>query len=214
MEHTRKDALEGGYYLLDWRGYEGYEPGENVVQIFTMGAMGSEALAAAERLREEGIFANVIVVTCADLLCGTLARDTGYRHLRDTLGVTGDLHLTRGDASSTSLSDRADIIVAAGRRVPMVCVVDGEAGLLDNLGSIVGVKCETLAVRKASKSGRPVDVYAYLGIDADGVYKACGKVLTDTALENIHISRSLLSDVGEGTSAEAQWSDTMWPPHQ
>ena len=213
IETTRKDALEGGYYLIDWRGYEGYEPGENVVNVFTMGAMGSEAVAAAERLHEQGIFANVIVVTCADLLCGTLARDTGYRHLRQTLGVTGDLHLTKGQTNG-ALSNRADMIVAAGRRVPMVCVVDGEAGLLDNLGSIVGVKCETLAVRKASKSGRPVDVYAYLGIDADGVYEACGQVLTDTALENIHISKSLLSDVGEGTSATQQWSQEMWPPHQ
>jgi len=69
-------------------------------------------------------------------------------------------------------------------------------------------------VRKASKSGRPVDVYAYLGIDADAVYEACGKVLTETALENIHVSRALLGDVGEGTKADAAWSPAMWPPHQ
>jgi pyruvate dehydrogenase E1 component len=214
LEITRKDALEGGYYLLDWRGHEGYEPGENVVHVFTMGAMGSEAISAAKRLRDEGIFANVIVVTSGDLLCGTLARASGYRHLRETLGVTGDLHLTRGKSGGNILNDRTDLIIAAGRRVPMVCVVDGEAGLLDSLGSIVGVKCETLAVRKVSKSGRPVDVYAYLGIDANRVYDACGKVLTETALENIHISQSLLKEVGTGTSADDQWSEAMWPPHQ
>jgi pyruvate dehydrogenase E1 component len=214
FETTRKDALEGGYYLLDWRGYEGYEPGENVVQIFSMGAMGSEALAAAERLRDDGIFANVIVVTSADLLCGTLARESAYNHLRQTLGVTGDLHLTQNKIDGSVMNDRADMIIAAGRRVPMVSLVDGEAGLLDNLGSVVGVKCETLAVRKTSKSGRPVDVYGYLGIDADAVYAACGKVLTETALENIHISRSLLTDVGEGTHADSSWSPSMWPPQQ
>lgn len=85
-----------------------------------------------------------------------------------------------------------------------------EAGILDNLGSTVGVKCETLAVRKASKSGRPVDVYGYHGIDAEGIYKACGRVLSETALENVRISRGMISrglaprmDVGR---------DELWPP--
>ena len=50
LENVRKDAVEGAYYLLDYRGYEGYEPAENVVNIFTMGAVGTEAIAASERL--------------------------------------------------------------------------------------------------------------------------------------------------------------------
>src|SRR5262249_44727373 len=91
FEATRKEAVEGGYYLVDWRGHEGYEPGENVVHIFSMGALGSEALAASDRLLEEGVYANVIVVTSGDLLCGNLAHENGYRHLRETLGITGDL---------------------------------------------------------------------------------------------------------------------------
>ena len=35
LETIRVDCLEGAYYLIDYRGYEGYEPGDNVV--FTHG---------------------------------------------------------------------------------------------------------------------------------------------------------------------------------
>lgn len=222
LEQVKRDALAGGYYLVDWRGFDGYEPGENVVNIFTMGAMGTEALAACDRLQAEGIFANVIVVTSADLLIGNLADEDGYRHLRETLGINGDLHLSRQKSNGKrglEISDRADLVLAAGRRVPIVAVVDGEPGLLDNLGSIVGVRAETLALRKASKSGRPVDVYRYLHIDGDSVYEACGKVLTETALENVKLSRSVL----ESASAQplrgenghrAELAQTLWPPRQ
>jgi pyruvate dehydrogenase E1 component len=65
---------------------------------------------------------------------------------------------------------------------------------LDNLGSIVGVKAETLAVRKASKSGRPVDVYAYQHVDGAAVYEACVAVMEETALENVRISRALIAE--------------------
>ncbi len=208
LEATRQDVLEGGYYLVDFRGYEGYEPGENVVNIFTMGAMGSEALAASDRLREEGIYANVICVSSGDLLLGNLAHATRYRHLRQGLGITGDLHLCKVDGTS-QIADQGDLVSVAGRRVPMVAVVDGEPGIVDNLGSIVGVKCETLAVRKASKCGRPVDVYGYQGIDGDGVYEACGRVLADTAMENIVISKSLLA--APATSAGVS-AEELWPP--
>ena len=71
----------------------------------------------------------------------------------------------------------------AGRRIPIVSVHDGEPGLLDNAGSIVGVRQEALAVRKHSKCGRPVDVYGYHGIDAQAVIDACDKVLAETAVE-------------------------------
>lgn len=212
LEVTRKDALAGGYYLVDWRGYPGYEPGENVVHIFSMGAMGTEALAASDKLRAEGIYANVIVVTSGDLLSGNLAHEDSYRHLRQGLGIDGDLHLTRA-TNGVELRDRGDLVTVAGRRVPLVAVVDGEAGILDNLGSVVGVRAETLAVRKASKSGRPVDVYAYQHIDGEAVYEACGRVLAETALENVRISRSLLeSQASRPVSAPAP--EALWPPRQ
>jgi pyruvate dehydrogenase E1 component len=199
--------------LVDYRSYEGYEPGENVVNIFSMGAMGSEALAASDRLKEDGIYANVIVVTSADLLCGNLAHEDDYRHLRQGLGIDGDLHLKPVPSNghgAVVISDRAALIEAAGRRVPLLAVVDGEPGLLDSLGGIVGVRSETLAVRKASKSGRPIDVYRYLHIDRDSVYEAAGRVLSETALENVRVSTDLL---GEQPAAAMPIAE-LWPPRQ
>ncbi len=215
IEATRADALAGAYYLIDHRGSEGYEPGENVVHVLSMGSVTTEAIAASDKLREQGIFANVIVVTSADLLVGNLAHEDGYAHLREGLGIDGDLHLTR----SGSIEDRADIVLAAGRRVPLVAVVDGEPGLMDNVGSIVGVRQETLALRKASKSGRPVDVFKYLHIDADSVFEACGQVLSETALENVRVSRRLLGEVEarppvmNGAQRESATAE-LWPPRQ
>lgn len=208
LEATRKDAIAGGYYLIDWRGYEGYEPGENVVNIFSMGAMGSEAIAASDRLLGEGIYANVIVATSGDLLCGNLAHQDGYRHLREGLALSGDLYLApvNGDgaaARAIEIADRGDFVSAAGRRVPIVALVDGEPGIVDNLGSLVGVKSETLGVRKASKSGRPSDVYRYHHLDRDSVYEACQRILTSTALENVRIARSLIQGAAETEDAEA-----------
>ncbi len=207
LEATRLDALQGAYYLIDYRGFEGYESGENVVNIFTMGAMGTEAIAASDRLRAEGIYANVIVVTCGDLLCGNLGHGNGYQHLKQGLGINGDLHLTQA-SGAIALEDHADVIQVAGRRVPLVAIVDGEPGILDNLGSIVGVKAETLGIRKASKCGRPIDVYKLHKIDGDNVYEACGRVLTETALENVQISQRLLTAQPPAVTS----GEGMWPP--
>jgi pyruvate dehydrogenase E1 component len=56
---------------------------------------------------------------------------------------------------------------------------------LDNLGSLIGVKQEALAVYKHSKCGRPAEIYAYHHIDAESVAEACQKVLTETAFEEV-----------------------------
>ena len=85
----------------------------------------------------------------------------------------------------TDSNHSADVRTLAGRRIPIVSVHDGEIGLLDNIGSVVGVRQETLAVRKHSRCGRPADVYRYHHIDADSVVEACGKVLAETAFENL-----------------------------
>jgi pyruvate dehydrogenase E1 component len=178
MEAIRQDVLNGAYYLIDYRGYAGYEPGDNVVNIFAMGSPATEAIKASAELLKRGIYANVIIITSSDLLVGNLAHANDYHHLRHTLGVNADLHL-----KDLQLHDGA-VRTIAGRRVPVVSVHDGETGLLDNIGSIVGVRQETLGVRKHSKSGRPTDIYKYHHIDSESVLQACGKVLAETALEN------------------------------
>jgi len=206
FEAVRQDVLAGGYYLVDYRGADGYEPGDNVITIFAMGTMGTEALKASDKLLEKGIYANVIMVSSPDLLIGSLGHSNGYSHLKQKLGINGDLHLIphlNGNAVP------ADIVTLAGRRVPCVSVHDGEPGLLDNIGSIVGVKQETLAVRHHSKSGTPGAIYRYHHIDSEAVIQACGKVLSETALEEIHIAPQVLEKIPP-RKPDQDWQE-LWP---
>lgn len=203
---VREDCLAGGYKLIDWSGYAGYEPGDNVVQVFALGALATEAVEASWKLLERGIFANVVLVSSPELLLGILGEQSGYRHLKEGLQIDGDLHAVEGAGES-----EAGLVSLAGRRVPIVAVCDGEAGLLDNIGSIVGVKQKTLAVRKFSKCGRPDEVYAYQHIDAASVVEACGEVLAETALEDLRVSPALLERLaGRSSSAKRDWR-ALWP---
>lgn len=202
---VREDVLAGAYHLIDYRGYAGYEPGDNVVNIFSMGSPTTEAIKASEVLLSKGIYANVIVVTSPDLLCGIQAHENDYHYLKNGLRVTGDLHVRPLEELNGH-----ELVTVAGRRVPIVSVHDGEAGLLDNLGSVVGVKQESLAVRKHSKCGRPKEVYEYHHIDAASVIEACGKVLAETALEEVKVSRNVLGQSELSNQAPAKWTD-LWP---
>jgi pyruvate dehydrogenase E1 component len=206
LGRIRRDCLEGGYFLVDHRGYAGYEPGDNVVRVFAMGSVATEALEASRRLLERGVYADVIVVSSPELLLGILGEESGYRHLREGLAVDGDLHATEnaGDTEGGMLS-------LAGRRVPIVAVCDGEAGLLDNIGSVVGVKQITLAVRKFSKCGRPDEVYAYQHLDVESVELACGRALAETALEELRVSPDLARSLaGRERPARPDWRE-LWP---
>ncbi len=201
----REDVLAGAYYLIDYRGYAGYEPGDNVVHILSMGSPTTEAIKASEALLEKGIYANVIVVTSPDLLCGIQAHENDYAHLKQGLQIDSRLYLKAADAGSE------DLITLSGKRIPIVSVHDGEAGLLDNLGSIIGVRQESCAVRKHSKCGRPEEIYAYHGIDADSIVEAVGKVLSETALEQTVIPGRQLEEAvqTQGTSFQ-NWTE-LWP---
>lgn len=205
MAKIREEVLLGAYYLIDYRGYAGYEPGDNVVNIFAMGSLVTEGIKASEALLSRGVYANVIVVTSSDLLTGILAHENDYDYLKNTLGVNSNLYLRKTDDVSTG-----DLITVAGKRIPVVSVADGEAGLLDNIGSIVGVRQESLAVRKHSKCGRPSEIYAYHGINADAVVEACGKVLSETALEKVIVSESALGETQAAASQSSHWTE-LWP---
>jgi pyruvate dehydrogenase E1 component len=198
--------LEGGYILKTGYGQEGYEPGDNVVKLFVMGSLVTEALTASEELLQRGIFADIIMVTSPELLLGILGEQDDYFHLRTTLGVSADLHL-----SASASSSRESIAGLAGRRVPCVAICDGEAGLLDNVGSVVGVRCRTLAVRKFSKCGRPDEVFRYQDLDPSSIIEACGQVLSETALENLTLDPAVLSQLANGEQkVRANWRD-LWP---
>jgi pyruvate dehydrogenase E1 component len=215
---VREDVLKGGYYLVDYRGYADYEPGDNVVHIFAMGALGTSALEASDLLLKKGIYANVIICTSPDLLVGNLAHADGYRHLREGLGIDGALYVTKrrtNGHTTYELETRADLVEAAAGRIPIVSVVDGEVGLLDNIGAIVGARHEALGLRKPSKCGRPSDVYALHHIDGHGVAEAAMKVLGESALERVVISRALLNQASEApaTAGETTWQQA-WGDEQ
>ncbi len=184
LKYVREDVLKGGYYLIDYRGYVGYEPGDNVVHIFTMGSVTTEAIVASDVLLKKGIYANVIIVTSPDLLVGHLGFADGYTHLKKNLNITAELHLKSKQLTKT------DLITLAGGQIPLVSVHDGEPGLLDNIGSIVGVKHKSLAVRKHSKCGCPRDIYKYHGIDKDAIVVAVDEVLSDLALTDLNMVSS------------------------
>lgn len=202
----KQDVLKGAYYLINYENYAGYTPGDNVVNIFAMGAPTTEAIKASNMLLQKGIYANVIVVTSSDLLCGIQGHEDNYSYLKNGLNIDNRLQILPDSLKESY----GDLITVAGRKVPIVSVHDGEAGLLDNLGSILGVRHECLAVRKHSKCGRPQDVYAYHGIDEDAIVEATGKVLSETALEGIQIHRSLLEQASHANSNIQNWRE-LWP---
>lgn len=213
LQTLRPEVLNGAYYLMDYRGYAGYEPGDNVVNIFAMGSLTTEALKASEDLLARGIYANVIVVTSPDLLCGILAHENDYQFLRNGLGLNADLYLQRqGEV------DTGDLLTVSGKRIPIVSVHDGEAGLLDNLGSIVGVRQESCAVRKHSKCGRPNEIFHFHQIDAEAVVEACGKVLSETALEKVIVTKQSMDQIMSQSAQQTQQTNTdrphwteLWP---
>ena len=208
LARVREDCLEGAYRLIDWSGYAGYEPGENVVKVFAMGSVATEAIAASEELAERGIFADVIIITSPELLVGILGEQSDYRHLREGLGVHGHLCAVAGAGES-----EAGLISVAGRRVPIVALCDGEAGLVDNIGSVVGVKQRTLAVRRFSKCGRPDQVFGYQSIDKDAVIQAAGQVLSETAMEDLRVSPALLERLAGRERQVRDWRE-LWPANE
>jgi pyruvate dehydrogenase E1 component len=214
LARVKRDCLRGAWYLVDWRGYAGYEPGDNVVHIFSMGSVTTEAIEASRVLLARGIFANVVVISSPELLLGILGEKDEYRHLLENLGVNADLFVVESQRSR-SVASEAALVSLAGRRVPIVAVCDGEAGLVDNIGSIVGVKQVTLAVRKFSKCGRPDEVYGYQHIDAPSIVEAAGRVLSETALEDVRVSRELLARIEARSTSNAaaprpDWRE-LWP---
>jgi len=210
LDVLREECLAGAYRLVDWRGYAGYAPGDNVVSILVMGSLVTEALEASNVLLELGIYADVVVVTSPDLLVGGLAHETNYLHLREGLDLDGDLHLAPSTAGATL--DAAGLAGLAGRRVPIVAVCDGEAGLLDNAGSVLGVKQITLAVRRFSKSGRPEEIFGYHGIDGKAIVDAAGRALAETALEEVRVPKGLLERLEgqQGAGPRPHWRE-LWP---
>jgi len=209
LEAVRQDVLAGGYWLIQRSGDEDYQPGDNVVSILAMGAMGVEAMAASELLRERGICADVLICTSPELLLGRFAERDSFAQL-NKLGVNGAVHLV---GTAGEVLDAADVLLLAARSIPIVSVVDGEPGILDNAGSIVGVKQVSLGVKRFFKSGRPQEVFAYHNMHADAIVEAAGQALSEATLREVKLSKQAaqqLAAQGKVTQPTSDWR-TLWP---
>ena len=143
-ERRRRQVVAGGYLIRRT------EPAPDVT-IAAMGVLLPEALAAAQRLADSGVAADVVCVTSADLL---------FRALRARQG--------HGESPVWVL----DQAFPADRAAPLVTVLDGHPHTLAFLGGINEVPAVTLGVTSFGQSGDLEDVYRYHGIDADSIVRA------------------------------------------
>jgi pyruvate dehydrogenase E1 component len=143
-ERRRRQVVAGGYLLRR-------RPGRPDVTIAAVGVMLPEALAAAGRLGDSGLAADVVCVTSPGLLSRALRARQGHGH---------------GPAWILEQAFPAD------RAAPLVTVLDGHPHTLAFLGTVNRVPCVTLGVTSFGQSGDIGDVYRYHGIDTDSIVRA------------------------------------------
>ena len=143
-ERRRRHVVAGGYTLASTEGTP-------AVTLVAMGAMVTETLAAADRLAQIGVAADVVVVTSPGLL---------YEALQARHGL--------GEGPSWIL----DQLLPANRAAPMVTVLDGHPHTLTFLATINHVPTKSLGVSKFGQVGSIDAVYEYHGIDADSIVRA------------------------------------------
>lgn len=142
-EHRRQQVVAGAYAIR--------RHSRPSVTIAAMGALLSEALAAADRLDELGCATEVVCVTSPGLL---------FRALQARQGVGAD---------STWILEQA---FPAKRAAPMVTVLDGHPHTLAFLANINQVPSSNLGVTRFGQSGDLHDVYRHHGIDTDSIIRA------------------------------------------
>ncbi|BBZ05446.1 pyruvate dehydrogenase E1 component [Mycolicibacterium chitae] len=142
-ERRRRQVIAGGYPLR--------RNDSARVTIAAMGAMITEALAAADRLEQAGIPADVICVTSPGLLFEAWQARQGH-----------------GSADTWIL----DQLFGADRANPIVTVLDGHPHTLAFLANIQRVPLTALGVSKFGQAGDLGDVYRYHGIDTDSIVRA------------------------------------------
>ena len=137
--------------------------GSPVVNLIACGAMVPEALEAADRLLEEGVYTNVINVTGPGPL---------YRHYREST--------RRAVEQGISLAQNIGrLIPGALPGAPVVTVADAHPHSLAWLGSALGSKAIQLGVDDWGQSGNRDDLYKEYKTDAESIVAACITVLDD-----------------------------------
>jgi pyruvate dehydrogenase E1 component len=142
-ERRRRQVVAGAYLLRRAR--------RSAITIAAMGAVVPEALAAADRLEQAGLDADVICVTSPGLLFAAWQARQG-----------------RTQADTWIL----DQVFPAARATPMVTVLDGHPHTLVFLSVINQVRSTALGVTRFGQSGAIEDVYRYHQIDTDSIVRA------------------------------------------
>jgi pyruvate dehydrogenase E1 component len=142
-ERRRRQVVAGAYLLR--------RAASPVVTLAAMGALVPDTLAAAERLAQVGVEADVVCVTSPGLLFEAVQARGG-----------------RGSAESWIL----DQVFPAPRARPLVSVLDGHPHTLAFLAGINRVPSVALGVTGFGQSGSLEDVYRHHGIDTDAIIRA------------------------------------------
>lgn len=142
-ERRRRQVVAGGYCLR--------RRDSAKVTIAAMGTVVTEALAAADRLEEQGTAADVVCVTSPGLLFEAWQARQG-----------------RGPGETWIL----DQLFPADRATPLVTVLDGHPHTLAYLATIQRVKATALGVTRFGQVGTMQDVYRYHGIDTESIVRS------------------------------------------
>jgi len=157
-DELRRQVLAGGYRIVDRALAAPELSAQDVVQIAVGGIMVPEAIAAAHRLRGEGIAANVINVTSSNRLYDAL-RTARRTQLKDA-------------AAPLNLGHLETLIPADERRAPIVSIQDGASHSLSFIGSAWGVPVVPLGVDEFGQSGSRDALYRATGIDTNQIVNA------------------------------------------
>jgi len=160
MPGLRRNVLRGGYRLRDYSGQPQYRPGENVVNLFTCGAMIPLALSASDDLVRDELFVNVMAVTSPDLL-----------HRQWLTAMRARMNGRRAGHHLEELVPQEE------RGCPIVTVMDGHPHALSFLGSVFGVKTVALGVDQYGQSGSRQELYDYYQIGVVSMVKAAIEAL-------------------------------------
>jgi pyruvate dehydrogenase E1 component len=155
----RDEVLQGGYRIVDRRGEADYEPEENVVNVFAMGAVVPEAVQASEMLRARGLLANVFAITAPGRLYRSLAA------------------ARRGPQGGESRLER--LLEPRERRAPVVTVADAHSHALAFVAGALGGRAIALGVDTFGESGSRADLYRKMGIDPDAIARAAEAALLE-----------------------------------
>jgi pyruvate dehydrogenase E1 component len=157
----RRQALAGGYRIVDWRTAAPELPRTHLVHLVASGAMVPEAMDAAAQLREQGIPANVLNLTSTQRL---------YEAWRD------------GTDARRDDSPFAWLLPFDERFAPIVTVLDGASHALAWLGSVYGMRTYPLGVDHFGQSGDRASLYQHFGINAESIVATARRALVRSGI--------------------------------